>query len=74
MPNSSKLVQMKVCNLGCVGAEGLTVSLDEIVCLVGPNNSGKSTVLRAYEVAVGNLRLGEDELNETAKKDRKSVV
>ena len=47
----SYLVKLKVCNLGCIGPEGLEVSLDEIVCLVGANNTGKSTVLRAYEAA-----------------------
>ena len=45
----SHLVRMRVRNLGCIGNEGLTVELDDIVCLVGANNAGKTTVLRAYE-------------------------
>jgi predicted ATP-dependent endonuclease of OLD family len=49
----SKLLNITVANLGCIGNEGLTVSLDNILCLVGENNSGKSTILRAYELAVG---------------------
>ncbi|WP_439599111.1 ATP-dependent nuclease [Falsiroseomonas sp.] len=49
----SKLLRLKVRNLGCVGDEGIDVALDNIVCLVGKNNSGKSTVLRAYELAHG---------------------
>lgn len=48
----SKLLDITVANLGCIGSEGLTVSLDNILCLVGDNNSGKSTILRAYELAV----------------------
>ena len=44
---------MTITNLGCIGHEGLTVDLDNILCLVGQNNSGKSTILRAYELAVG---------------------
>ncbi|MBN3777303.1 AAA family ATPase [Burkholderia sp. Ac-20345] len=44
---------MTVRNIGCIGNEGVTVELDDIVCLVGRNNSGKSTVLRAYELAKG---------------------
>jgi putative ATP-dependent endonuclease of OLD family len=63
MPTISKLVQMKVCNLGCIGSEGLVVLLDEIVCLVGPNNCGKSTVLRAYEAAVSQAALSEQEFH-----------
>ena len=49
----SKLLEINIKNLGYIGNEGLIVSLDNILCLVGNNNSGKSTVLRAYELAVG---------------------
>ena len=54
MAERSKLVRMRVVNLGCVGHEGLEVLLNNIICIVGANNSGKSTILRAYELAVGN--------------------
>jgi putative ATP-dependent endonuclease of OLD family len=49
----SKLLSITVGNIGCISNEGLTVSLDNILCLVGENNTGKSTILRAYELAVG---------------------
>ncbi len=49
----SKLLNITIANLGCIGNEGLTVSLDNILCIVGDNNSGKSTILRGYELAVG---------------------
>src|SRR5882672_10774734 len=49
----SKLVSLKLRNLGCIGPEPLEVALDNIVCLVGRNNTGKSTVIRAYELAQG---------------------
>lgn len=49
----SKLLNITIRNLGCIGNEGLTVSLDNMLCLVGDNNSGKSTILRAYELAIG---------------------
>lgn len=51
--NRSKLVRMTVRNVGCIGNEGVEIALDNVVCLVGKNNSGKSTVLRAYELAKG---------------------
>ena len=44
---------MRVCNLGCIGPEGCEVALDRVLCLVGGNNTGKSTILRAYELALG---------------------
>ena len=46
MAEHSKLVKMKTVNLGCIGPEGLVIALDDIICLVGANNAGKSTVLR----------------------------
>jgi putative ATP-dependent endonuclease of OLD family len=61
MTQRSKLVKMRIVNLGCIGPEGLTVDLDNILCLVGPNNSGKSTVLRAYELAVGTQNFDKDD-------------
>src|SRR5260370_33871582 len=51
MPDRSKLVTLRIRNLVCIGPEGLEIALDNIVCLVGRNNTGKSTVLRAYELA-----------------------
>jgi energy-coupling factor transporter ATP-binding protein EcfA2 len=49
--NRSKLVKLSIKNVGCIGPEGIEVALDDVVCLVGKNNAGKSTVLRAYELA-----------------------
>lgn len=51
MLNRPKLLELRIYNIGCIGPEGLSVSLDNIVCLVGPNNSGKSTVIKAYKMA-----------------------
>lgn len=52
MIKRSKLLKLAVRNLGCVGPEGVEVALDNVVCLVGKNNAGKSTILRAYELAI----------------------
>lgn len=48
----SKLLSITVRNIGCIGPHPVTVKLDNVLCLVGPNNSGKTTILRAYELAV----------------------
>ncbi len=63
MSEQSRLVRMTIKNIGCIGGDGLTVELDNIVCLVGANNTGKSTVLRAYEAAVNQLPLSASDLN-----------
>ncbi|HNT26541.1 MAG TPA: AAA family ATPase [bacterium] len=46
-PRLSKLI---IKNFRCIGASPVTLDLDDIVVLVGPNNVGKSSVLKAYEV------------------------
>ena len=61
MSDRSKLLSITIRNLGCIGPDGLTVELDNIVCLVGKNNAGKSTVLRAYELAQASKALTEHE-------------
>jgi putative ATP-dependent endonuclease of the OLD family len=61
MSDRSKLLTIKVRNLGCIGPQGVTVQLDDIVCLVGRNNTGKSTILRAYELAQSSKVLGEQD-------------
>lgn len=53
MVEHSKLVKMRISNIGCIGPEGLEVELNNILTIVEANNTGKSTVLRAYELATG---------------------
>jgi len=51
MLNRSTLLKLSVKNVGCIGPDGVEIALDDVVCLVGKNNAGKSTILRAYELA-----------------------
>ena len=46
----AKLRKLVVQNFGCIGTTPVEIDLDDIVVLVGPNNTGKSTILRAYHV------------------------
>ncbi|EOV9570748.1 ATP-dependent endonuclease [Cronobacter turicensis] len=54
--NRSKLVSMTIKNIGCIGNNAITIALDKVVCLVGKNNVGKTTILRAYELARGDVK------------------
>lgn len=47
-----KVRKLSVQNFRAIGAKKVEVDLDTIVVLVGPNNAGKSSILRAYEVAM----------------------
>ncbi|MBX9770161.1 MAG: ATP-binding protein [Candidatus Obscuribacterales bacterium] len=44
-----RLHKMTIRNFRCIN-DPVTIELDDIVVLVGPNNAGKSSILRAYEV------------------------
>lgn len=45
-----KLRKLVIKNFGCIGSTGVEIDLDDVVVLVGRNNTGKSTILRAYDV------------------------
>ena len=47
-----RLHSLTVRNFRAIGNSPVTVELDDIVVLVGPNNAGKSSILRAYEVVM----------------------
>ena len=51
-----RLHKLKVSNSRCIGPEPVEIELDDIVVLVGPNNSGKSCILRAYQVVMEPAR------------------
>lgn len=49
-----KLRRMIIKNFRCIGDSAVTIDLDDIVVLVGPNNAGKSSILKAYEVVMSH--------------------
>lgn len=50
-PRLNKLI---IKNFRTIGENPVEIDLDEIVVLIGENNSGKSSILRAYEVAMSD--------------------
>ena len=49
LPSKTRLTKLIVRNFRCIGSIPVEINLNDIVVLVGPNNSGKSSILRAYE-------------------------
>lgn len=47
-----RLHKLHVSNFRCIGSTPVEIELDDIVVLVGPNNAGKSSIIRAYEVVM----------------------
>lgn len=54
----ARLHRLTISNFRSIGQNPVTIELDEIVVLVGPNNAGKSSLLRAYEVVMQSGKLG----------------
>lgn len=49
-----RLARLTISNFRCIGKSPVTIDLDEIVILVGENNVGKSSILKAYEVVMSH--------------------
>jgi len=49
-----RLHKLIIKNFRCIGSVSVTIELDDIVVLVGANNAGKSSILRAYEVVMSH--------------------
>lgn len=47
-----KLTKLIIKNYRCIGTTAVELDLNEIVVLVGANNVGKSSILKAYELAM----------------------
>jgi putative ATP-dependent endonuclease of the OLD family len=51
-PARPRLHKLIVKNFRGISSNAIEIELDEIVVLVGPNNVGKSSILRAYEIVM----------------------
>lgn len=47
-----RLTKLIIKNYRAIGSKPVEIDLDDIVILVGPNNAGKSSILKAYELAM----------------------
>jgi putative ATP-dependent endonuclease of OLD family len=54
VPFKGRLRTLKIKNFRAIGSTGVEIELDDIVVLVGPNNCGKSSILRAYEIIMSD--------------------
>lgn len=49
-----RLVKLIIRNYRSIGSRPVEIELDDIVVLVGPNNVGKSSILKAYELVMSH--------------------
>lgn len=49
-----RLAKLIIKNFRCIGPEAVDIDLNDIVILVGPNNAGKSSILKAYELIMAD--------------------
>jgi len=59
-----RLTKLIVRNFRTIGPEPVVIDLDDIVVLVGANNTGKSSILRAYEKAMSTGKDGQLDLED----------
>ncbi|WP_180053141.1 ATP-dependent endonuclease [Acinetobacter sp. YH12236] len=57
--NIPKIKKLIIKNFGCIGSTPVSIDIDKVVILVGANNAGKSTILKAIEVVTDCLELEE---------------
>ena len=62
-PMSIKLESFTVKNYRSIGSSPINIELDDIVILVGGNNFGKSTILKAYHDAINSEKLKLDDFH-----------
>lgn len=60
---SPKIKKLIIKNFGCIGDNEVSVDINKIVVIVGANNAGKSTILRAFEVVTDSLKLELDDFH-----------
>lgn len=58
-----KIKKLIIKNFGCIGNEAITIDIDKIVLLVGANNAGKSTILKAIEAVTDCSLLEESDFH-----------
>ncbi|PCC12860.1 ATP-dependent nuclease [Pseudoalteromonas sp. JB197] len=63
MSQVPSIKKLKIKNFGCIGNQPIELDIDNIVVLVGPNNAGKSTILKAYEAVTDCLKLEQDDFH-----------
>lgn len=63
MSQVPSIKKLRIRNFGCIGSQPIELDIDNIVILVGPNNAGKSTILKAYEAVTDCLKLEQDDFH-----------
>ncbi|MDN6298215.1 MAG: ATP-binding protein [Halomonas sp.] len=63
MNQTPSIKKLKIKNFGCIGSQIIELDIDNIVALVGPNNAGKSTILKAYEAVTDCLKLEQEDFH-----------
>ena len=57
----SRLKKLTIRSFRCIGPSGVSIELDQIVVLVGANNVGKSTILKAYEYVMEHSNISKED-------------
>ena len=58
-----KVLKITITHIWCIGATPVSIDIDNIVVLVWPNNSWKSTILKIYECIMGKWKIDQGDIH-----------
>ncbi|AGH95394.1 ATP-dependent nuclease [Pseudobdellovibrio exovorus] len=67
--SNSTIKRLVISNIGPFGRNPTSIEISDLVCLVGQNNCGKSTVLDCYELAIKSSSIPADKIHKGAEDD-----
>lgn len=73
-PAIPRISQLQIKNFGCFDEKGVSVDINKIVVIVGENNIGKSTILRAFEVVTTSGKLTLEDFHDRNDANKPEII
>lgn len=69
-----RILQLQIKNFGCFDNTGVSVDINKIVIIVGENNIGKSTILRAFEAVTTSGKLTLEDFHDRNEINKPEII
>ncbi|WP_368301724.1 ATP-dependent nuclease [Kluyvera sichuanensis] len=73
-PAIPRIMKLHIKNFGCFDEKGVSVDINKIVVIVGENNIGKSTILRAFEVVTTSGKLTLEDFHDRNDANKPEII
>ncbi|HHR6120119.1 TPA: ATP-dependent nuclease [Providencia alcalifaciens] len=74
IPAIPRILQLHIKNFGCFDKTGVSVDINKIVVIVGENNIGKSTILRAFEAVTTSGKLSLEDFHDRSEINKPEII